>query len=140
MSKNYNNEILNDCAWFAEKNKQSGPHWSTIIRFTPLFDEAARLQQRVDTLEAYIDDFTPDSMQIAKLKQCIAELEAERRWIPVSERLPEECVYVQVTDGKDVFQAKMYLKYGKPKWVWQGYEVDNVTHWQSLPNPPQEEE
>ena len=66
----YNNELLNDCAWFAEKhrgkNKQSGPHWSTIIRFTKLFDEAARLQQRVDTLEAYIDDFTPDSMQIAK--------------------------------------------------------------------------
>ena len=59
--KNYNNEILNDCSWFAEKhrgkNKQSGPHWSTIIRFTKLFDEAARLQQRVDTLEAYVADY-----------------------------------------------------------------------------------
>ena len=59
--KNYNNEILNDCSWFAEKhrgkNKTSGPHWSTIIRFTKLFDEAARLQQRVDTLEAYIADY-----------------------------------------------------------------------------------
>ena len=59
--KDYNNELLNDCAWFAEKhrgkNKQSGAHWSTIIRFTPLFDEAARLQQRVDTLEAYIADY-----------------------------------------------------------------------------------
>jgi hypothetical protein len=61
MSKNYNNEILNDCSWFAEKhrgkNKLSGAHWSTIIRFTKLFDEAARLQQRVDTLEAYIADY-----------------------------------------------------------------------------------
>jgi thioesterase domain-containing protein len=61
MSKNYNNEILNDCSWFAEKhrgkNKLSGAHWSTIIRFTPLFDEATRLQQRVDTLEAYIADY-----------------------------------------------------------------------------------
>lgn len=72
MSKNYNNEILNDCSWFADKhrgkNKQSGPYWSTIIRFPKLYDEAARLQKRVDTLEAYIDEFTPDSMQIAQLK------------------------------------------------------------------------
>ncbi len=55
------NEILADCAWFADKhrgkNKQSGPHWSTIIRFAPLYDEAIRLQQRVDTLEAYIADY-----------------------------------------------------------------------------------
>lgn len=58
MTKDYNNELLNDCAWFAEKhrgkNKQSGPYWSTIIRFTPLFDEAARLQQMVNTLKAII--------------------------------------------------------------------------------------
>ena len=54
----YNNELLNDCAWFAEKhrgkNKTSGAHWSTILRFTKLFDEAVRLQQRVDTLKAII--------------------------------------------------------------------------------------
>ena len=54
----YNNEILNNCAWFAEKhrgkNKTSGAHWSTILRFTKLFDEAVRLQQRVDTLKAII--------------------------------------------------------------------------------------
>ena len=47
MTKDYNNELLNDCSWFAEKhrgkNKQSGPHWSTIIRFTKLFDEAEKL-------------------------------------------------------------------------------------------------
>lgn len=79
--KDYNNEILNDCAWFAEKyrgkNKQSGPHWSTIIRFTPLFDEATRLQQRVDTLEAYISDFSPVSMEIAKKETIISKLEGK---------------------------------------------------------------
>lgn len=61
--KSYNNELLNDCAWFAEKHRgntwKTGPHWSTIIRFTPLFDEAVRLQKRVDTLEAYIADYQP---------------------------------------------------------------------------------
>ena len=66
--KDYNNELLNDCAWFAEKhrgkNKQSGAHWSTIIRFPKLFDEAVRLQQRVDTLEAYIADYAKDMKEI----------------------------------------------------------------------------
>jgi len=73
MSKNYNNEILNDCAWFAEKhrgkNKLSGAHWSTIIRFTPLFDEAARLQQRVDTLEAYIADYQSTPCYVSKKEE-----------------------------------------------------------------------
>jgi len=52
--KNYNNEILNDCSWFAEKhrgkNKLSGAHWSTILRFTKLFDEAVRLQAENEKL------------------------------------------------------------------------------------------
>lgn len=55
------NELLNDCRWFAEKhrgkNKQSGPHWSIVIRFPKLFDEAVRLQKRVDVLESYIDEY-----------------------------------------------------------------------------------
>jgi hypothetical protein len=56
-----NNEILDDCKSFAEKhrgkNKKSGPNWSTIIIFTKLFDEAFRLDHRVDFLEEYITDF-----------------------------------------------------------------------------------
>ena len=62
-----NNEILDDCKSFAEihrgKNKKSGPHWSTIIRFSKLFDEAVRLQQKVDELEA---SFEPDLSQTQK--------------------------------------------------------------------------
>lgn len=73
------NEIIDDCKWFAEKhrgkNKQSGPHWSTIIRFPKLYDEAIRLQKRVDTLETYISDFTPVSMEIAKKETIISKLE-----------------------------------------------------------------
>ena len=65
MSKNYNNEILNDCSWFAEKhrgkNKQSGAHWSTIIRFTKLFDEAVRLQAENEKLKEALREIAEDS-------------------------------------------------------------------------------
>ena len=51
------NEILDDCKLFADKhrgrNKRSGPHWSTIIRFPKLYDEAVRLEKRGEYLEQY---------------------------------------------------------------------------------------
>lgn len=72
MSKNYNNELLNDCSWFAEKhrgkNKTSGAHWSTIIRFTPLFDEAVRLQNQFRTLLKSIEVGDAKQMDIDKLQ------------------------------------------------------------------------
>lgn len=58
MSEIQNNEILADCAWFADKHrgkyKTSGAHWSTIIRFPKLYDEAVRLQKLVDIIEEKI--------------------------------------------------------------------------------------
>ena len=80
-------EILDDCKQFADrhrgKNKQSGAHWSTIIRFAPLYDEAVRLQKR------------------------IAELEQKLRWIPVSERLPRagEKVLIQTHLGNAYYHT-----------------------------------
>jgi hypothetical protein len=72
MTKDYNNEILNDCSWFADKhrgkNKQSGPYWSTIIRFTPLFDEAVRLQNQFRTLLKSIEVGDAKQMDIDKLQ------------------------------------------------------------------------
>lgn len=79
--------------------------------------------------------------EIKRLRKRIAELEVERRWIPVSEREPEENRYVLVTDGKQVFEAKCYKKYDELKWVWQGYDIDeNITHWMLKPQPPQDGE
>ena len=114
-----NNEILDDCKQFADrhrgKNRLSGPHWSTIIRFAPLYDEAVRLQKR------------------------IAELEQERRWIPISERLPE------------IFG--WYLVYGRDASTRRNINVEyfrlnsktfsgglHITHWKYLPQSPSEKE
>ena len=41
-------KILDDCAQFANRHRgkhvTSGPHWSTIIRFAPLYDYACELE------------------------------------------------------------------------------------------------
>jgi len=72
-----NNEILDDCKQFADrhrgKNRLSGPHWSTIIRFAPLYDEAVRLQNQVRTLlkSKEIDNETNAIMKIEHLKEAI---------------------------------------------------------------------
>lgn len=73
----------------------------------------------------------------------VAELEAEQRWIPVSERLPEESnaylVYSpDVPDGAGtkVWQVAYYA-WKTPKMEFTtGY---TVTHWMPLPKPPKEE-
>jgi hypothetical protein len=104
MTKNYNNEILNDCAWFAEKhrgkNKQSGPHWSTIIRFPKLYDEAVRLQQRVDTLETYIDD--------CQSKSCYANKKEEAR-----KKINDILAHALTERKEDYYLDGKYFRWGK---------------------------
>ena len=80
------------------------------------------------------------------LRKRIAKLEAERRWIPVSERLPEdgETVFVIIHDGFERFEngnevARLtYLGNGN-WWSWES-ERYVVTHWMPLPKPPEVQE
>lgn len=70
----------------------------------------------------------------------IAAVKAERRWIPVDERLPElmhsECVTViGLWDGIEV-DAVGYNEWG---WfdIYDGSSRNPPTHWQPLPGPPE---
>ena len=115
--KNYNNELLNNCSSFAEKhrvaNNRSGPHWSTIIRFTQLFDEAVRLQTRVDKLE--------NDRQLW-------------RWIPIKDwKIEEDGVYVY--ENKFMMLEVGYFEVEKQK-EFKHYVVRVIP--QRLPPPPQE--
>ena len=71
------------------------------------------------------------------LEEYIAELEAAQRWIPVSERLPEDGEVVWLWDGNNLGMG-YYL-------VLSGCFMDRdtplrrikPTHWMSLPTPPE---
>ena len=77
--------------------------------------------------------------EIKRLRKRIAELEQERRWIPVSERLPGKSgfyfLHICGTDGKKWERVGLFFVDGQ-------FDVinDKVTHWQPLPNPPSEGE
>ena len=73
--------------------------------------------------------------ELARLNERIAELEAAQRWIPVSERLPEEGegVVVAVEGGfvyPDTFDCVS-------EGILHFYDSCNVTHWMPLPEPPE---
>ena len=69
------------------------------------------------------------------LNKRIAELEAERRWIPVSERLPEFGDVVLVCDSKG-YVNKDFRYEADGKWKL----TDFVRHWMPLPEAPKERE
>ena len=83
---------------------------------------------------------------VLKYDARIAELEAAQRWIPVSERLPEdgETVFVIIHDGFERFEngnevARLtYLGNGN-WWSWES-ERYVVTHWMPLPSAPESED
>ena len=83
-----------------------------------------------------IDDWNTRPIEDA-LNARIAELEAAQRWIPVSERLPEDGEVVWLWDGNNLGMG-YYL-------VLSGCFMDRdtplrrikPTHWMSLPTPPE---
>jgi len=77
----------------------------------------------------------PLAEYIEKLESRIAELEAKQRWIPVSERLPEEFTPV-LTIGKDELPITAVVDRGH--WYSSFEHSLNVTHWMPLPEPPEE--
>lgn len=56
------------------------------------------------------------------------------RWIPVTERLPEEDGFTLIFTAHG-HAGVCYFTNG---W-WGGYGMDGITHWMPLPEPPKEE-
>jgi len=77
-----------------------------------------------------------DDYVFNEIKLLRAQLEQERvRWIPASERLPEEDkVYVICTDGTHVREL-FYRDHSFLSGVQD--QTSKVTHWMPLPAPPE---
>ena len=77
-------------------------------------------------------------VEIQRLTTRIAELEAERRWIPVGERLPEP--YTRVLACIKSGYMEVDYMYSEPivdVGIADFNSLDNVTHWMPLPTPPE---
>jgi len=76
---------------------------------------------------------TPE--QCTELIARIAELEEERRWIPVDERLPDDSTMVLFTDGVTKGIGK-FSEDGFYDYWYDGFFNKPVTHWMPLPESP----
>ena len=73
--------------------------------------------------------------------ELIEVLTAERRWIPVTERLPDNSATVNLCTRSKIVGTGFYNKYTK-SWVQYysgGAICVDVTHWQPMPQPPKGE-
>lgn len=86
------------------------------------------------------------------VEKTVEMVEQERRWIPVTERMPDEDDEVLVLIGADCFVMRLVNKDKPDVWHWDGSyymewqnfngtehaDICDVTHWMPLPQPPKE--
>jgi hypothetical protein len=102
----------------------------------------AKLEGKIDQLTAHDaterqDDKSSNNVATpidVALRKRIAKLEEKQRWIPVSERLPEDMRNV-LGLSRNAQLVVSYIDEYK-MWYAPGADMLRVTHWMPLPEPP----
>ena len=78
------------------------------------------------------------TFQLKKAESRIAELEAAQRWIPVSERLPDNWESVLTIDMSESTRGVVSAFYNPETLLWVSHFSDDlwVTHWMPSPELP----
>ena len=142
-----------DCG--CELAEDFGGTWNTRPIEDALTARIAELEKDNDEFRQLIHDWiiilTPDDGYVpdsecndvatpidVALRKRIAELEAERRWIPVSERLPDNWESVLTIDISKSTQDVVSAFYNPETSLWSTHFSCDlwVTHWMPLPESP----
>ena len=108
----------------------------SALRVTESRSKRELLDAAADLIEKLTD-------RCARYAEEIAVAQERTRWIPVTERLPEDpvqkvLIFVPHPHG-DIVDVGRYL--GADGWVLEGWYLtqSSVTHWMPLPEGPEEE-
>ena len=104
----------------------------------------ARIQEKICRDGSSYGDYSIYYSEMAFTSAAISAIreQEERRWIPVTERLPKCGERVLATDGG--FVGEFYIN---KRWQWQRYNVNDssllmaldILFWMPLPEPPKED-
>ena len=115
-------------------------------------NERTMREKLIDIVEAYADfldwetkDYIVDSiMELFATDNNVGDklTPTEPKWIPVTERLPEDSVAVNLHTSSGVVGTGFYCKQTKSwvQWYSGGSLFADVTHWMPLPEPPKTSE
>ena len=97
---------------------------------------ATESSSKRELLDAAADLIEKLTDRCARYAEEIAVAQERQRWIPVTERLPDQCMDILVSyrDRHILMGTAMC-----DDWIEEDLEDGKITHWMPLPEPPKEE-
>jgi hypothetical protein len=116
-------------------------HLHAVARIAELEAEAKAVKENSQWLARLTESSRKENEH---LRQTLSVYAAKQRWIPVSERLPEDCerVWVRATNSPHNLPRRAFYTYRNGKWVNDEVDIDNVysnlnvTHWMPFLESP----
>ena len=102
-------------------------------------DAIEELQDAIEELQTVVDGLTAQTSMVFEKTEGRTVIKFEPKWIPVTERLPEDEVLC-INDRQFYLVGLLYCDdVGNYICETDGEIMYDVTHWMPLPQPPKEE-